>query len=93
MRKGKKGIMPAKIKKPVRVKTKATKRLRKQKIGSGLYLAPSFLGVMMFYIIPFAVIIFLLTFKANASRVSTTSGYFKVSIFAYPVISGEKAFP
>ena len=58
MRKGKKGIMPAKIKKPVRVKTKATKRLRKQKIGSGLYLAPSFLGVMMFYIIPFAVIIF-----------------------------------
>ena len=58
MRKEKNGIAPAKIKKPARVRTKATKRLRKQKIGSGLYLAPSFLGVMMFYIIPFAVIIF-----------------------------------
>lgn len=48
----------APAKKPARVKTKATRRLQKQKIGSGLYLAPSFLGVMMFYIIPFAVIIF-----------------------------------
>ncbi len=58
MRREKKGITPTKVKKPARVRTKATKRLRKQKIGSGLYLAPSFLGVMMFYIIPFAVIIF-----------------------------------
>lgn len=44
-----------KVKKP---KTKASKRLKKQKIGSGLYLAPSFLGVLLFYIIPFVVVIF-----------------------------------
>lgn len=56
MRKERTKMAPAK--KPARVKTKATRRLQKQKIGSGLYLAPSFLGVMMFYIIPFAVIIF-----------------------------------
>lgn len=58
MRKERNKVAPVKKIKPVKVKTKATKRLRKQKVGSGLYLAPSFLGVMMFYIIPFAVIIF-----------------------------------
>lgn len=58
MRKKRNKVAPAKKMRPVKVKTKATKRLKKQKIGSGLYLAPSFLGVMMFYIIPFAVIIF-----------------------------------
>ncbi len=58
MRKERNKTAPVKKIKPAKVKTKATKRLRKQKIGSGLYLAPSFLGVMMFYIIPFAVIIF-----------------------------------
>lgn len=39
-------------------KTKSTKRLRKQKIGSGLYLVPSFLGVMLFFFIPFLVVIY-----------------------------------
>lgn len=58
MRKERNKTAPVKKIKPAKVKTKVTKRLRKQKIGSGLYLAPSFLGVMMFYIIPFAVIIF-----------------------------------
>lgn len=58
MRKERNKTAPVKKIKPAKVKTKATKRLRKQKIGSGLYLAPSFLGVMMFYIIPFVVIIF-----------------------------------
>ena len=58
MRKERNKTAPVKKIRPAKVKTKATKRLRKQKIGSGLYLAPSFLGVMMFYIIPFAVIIF-----------------------------------
>ena len=58
MRKERNKTAPVKKIKPAKVKTKATKRLKKQKIGSGLYLAPSFLGVMMFYIIPFAVIIF-----------------------------------
>ena len=58
MRKERNKTAPVKKIKPAKVKTKATKRLRKQKIGSGLFLAPSFLGVMMFYIIPFVVIIF-----------------------------------
>lgn len=37
---------------------KSTKRLRKLKISSGLYLAPSFLGVLLFFILPFIVIIY-----------------------------------
>lgn len=37
---------------------KSTKRLRKLKVGSGLYIAPSFLGVLMFFIIPFIVVIY-----------------------------------
>lgn len=37
---------------------KSTKRLRKLKISSGLYIAPSFLGVLLFFILPFIVIIY-----------------------------------
>ena len=33
-----------------KVRTKSSRRLRKEKIGSGLYLAPSLLGVLLFYI-------------------------------------------
>ncbi len=47
-----------KEKKSGRKKTRASKTLRKQKIGSGLYLAPSLIGVLLFYIIPFVVVIF-----------------------------------
>lgn len=41
---------------PARVKD--GRRLRRQKRGSGLYIAPSFLGVMLFFVIPFMVIIY-----------------------------------
>lgn len=37
---------------------KNSKRLWKQKISSGAFIAPSFLGVMVFFIIPFLVVIF-----------------------------------
>lgn len=37
---------------------RSTKRLRKLKISSGLYIAPSFLGVLLFFILPFIVIIY-----------------------------------
>ena len=37
---------------------KTTRRERKIKISSGLYLAPSFLGVMVFFILPFLVVIY-----------------------------------
>lgn len=37
---------------------KASKRLQKLKISSGLFMAPSFLGVLAFFILPFLVIIF-----------------------------------
>ncbi|MCH5269469.1 MAG: sugar ABC transporter permease [Lachnospiraceae bacterium] len=47
-----------KIKKTKQPKTKSTKRLRKLKLGSGLYLAPSLLGVLLFFILPFIVVIF-----------------------------------
>lgn len=43
------------MKKP---KTRATRRLRKQKFCSGLFLAPSLLGVLLFFILPFLVVIF-----------------------------------
>ena len=41
-----------------KIKIKSSKRLKKEKLGSGLYLAPSILGVLMFYILPFMVVIF-----------------------------------
>lgn len=37
---------------------KSSKRLRKQKIGSGLYLAPSLIGVLTFFVVPFIVVIY-----------------------------------
>ncbi len=37
---------------------KTTKRLRKLKLSSGLYIAPSFLGVLLFFLLPFVVIIY-----------------------------------
>lgn len=37
---------------------KSSKRLRKEKIGSGLYIAPSLIGVLLFFILPFLVVIF-----------------------------------
>lgn len=40
------------------VKTRSSKRTRKLKISSGLFLAPSFLGVLTFFIIPFLVVIY-----------------------------------
>lgn len=47
-----------KEKKSKKGKTKSSVRLKKQKIGSGLYLAPSLIGVLLFYILPFIVVIF-----------------------------------
>ncbi len=38
--------------------TKSTKRLRKLKFSSGAFIAPSFLGVLVFFIAPFLVVIF-----------------------------------
>lgn len=37
---------------------KSTKRLRKVKLSSGLYIAPSLIGVLLFFILPFVVIIY-----------------------------------
>lgn len=37
---------------------KSTKRLRKLKISSGLYIAPSLIGVLLFFIMPFVVVIY-----------------------------------
>lgn len=37
---------------------RATRRERKIRISSGVYLAPSFLGVMVFFILPFLVVIY-----------------------------------
>lgn len=37
---------------------KATKRMRKIRISSGLYIAPSFLGVLTFFLLPFLVVIY-----------------------------------
>ncbi|MCM1027023.1 MAG: sugar ABC transporter permease [Roseburia sp.] len=50
----KKDIVP--VKKSNSIKT--TKRKRKQKVSSGLFIAPSFLGVMGFFILPFLVVIY-----------------------------------
>ncbi len=37
---------------------KSTKQTRRIKISSGLYIAPSFLGVLVFFVIPFLVVIY-----------------------------------
>ncbi len=37
---------------------KSTKRMRKIKLSSGLYIAPSFIGVLLFFVLPFIVIIY-----------------------------------
>ena len=44
-----------KLKKPRR---KTTRRMRKIKLSSGAYIAPSFLGVLFFFILPFIVVIY-----------------------------------
>ncbi len=41
-----------------KVHTKTTRRMRKIKISSGLFIAPSFLGVLAFFILPFLVVIY-----------------------------------
>lgn len=46
------------VKRRKRHHDKSSKRLRKQKIGSGLYLAPSLIGVLTFFVIPFIVVIY-----------------------------------
>lgn len=39
-------------------KTKISKRLKRQKLSSAFYLLPSFFGVLLFFILPFIVVIF-----------------------------------
>ncbi len=50
-----------KLKKPAAKKKhhdKSTKRLKKLRLSSGLYIAPSFLGVLLFFLLPFLVVIY-----------------------------------
>ena len=42
----------------VKKHTKTTRRTRKLKISSGAYIAPSFIGVLLFFILPFMVVIY-----------------------------------
>lgn len=42
----------------VKVRNKTTRTTRKRKLLSGLFLAPSFIGVLVFFILPFMVIIY-----------------------------------
>ena len=42
----------------VKDKQKATKRLRKLKRSSGVFITPGFLGVLVFFLLPFLVIIY-----------------------------------
>ena len=35
-----------------------SKRIKRVKRSSGLFIAPSFLGVLLFFVIPFAVVVF-----------------------------------
>lgn len=42
----------------MKTRHKASKRLRREKRSSGLFIAPSFLGVSMFFIVPFFVVIY-----------------------------------
>ena len=57
MGKRKKGGEPAETA-PQRQHGKTTRRTRKLKVSSGAFIAPSFLGVMVFFILPFFVVIY-----------------------------------
>lgn len=50
--------MKARQKEKIRKNQNSNKKLRKIKVSSGLFIAPSFLGVMLFFIIPFLVVIY-----------------------------------
>ena len=50
--------MNRKLHKKTKIKQRSTKRLRKLKISSGLFITPGFLGVMLFFLLPFLVIIY-----------------------------------
>ena len=50
--------MNRKLHKKTKIKQRSTKRLRKLKISSGLFITPGFLGVMLFFLFPFLVIIY-----------------------------------
>ena len=41
-----------------KIHIKTTRRTRKLKLSSGAFIAPSFIGVMLFFIIPFMVVIY-----------------------------------
>lgn len=56
--KKKQKLTAAKSTLPEKKHIKTTKRTRKIKISSGVFIAPSFLGVMAFFLIPFCVVIF-----------------------------------
>ena len=47
-----------KEKKKLNIRRKISKKLRKEKRSSGLFLTPSFLGVLLFFVIPFIVVIY-----------------------------------
>lgn len=50
--------MKARQKEKIRKNKNSSKKVRKIKITSGLYIAPSFLGVMLFFILPFIVVLY-----------------------------------
>lgn len=64
---------------------KSTKRLRKLKVSSGLYIAPSFLGVLLFFFLPFIVIIY------YSMVDNPISGNF-VFLENYSLVTGNAAF-
>lgn len=45
-------------KKKTNIRRKISKKIRKEKRSSGLFLTPSFLGVLLFFVIPFIVVIY-----------------------------------
>ena len=45
-------------KQQMKIRQKKSKRIQKLKRSSGLYIAPSFLGVLLFFLLPFLVIIY-----------------------------------
>ena len=64
---------------------KNTKRMKKLKFSSGLFIAPSFLGVMAFFIIPFAVIIY---YSVLDNPISANF----VGFENYALVAGNEAF-
>lgn len=93
------GVKAAREKKPAKQHIKTTRTTRKIKFRSGAFIAPSFIGVMTFFLVPFGVVIYYslvdnpisgnFVFMENFSRILNNIAFQKAvrSTFTFSVVA------